>query len=60
MKNKLPRKRKKYMIKKQGILAYISAQVVNEMVFERDGFCDFRFPILGPMTRSTYPIIGYY
>ncbi len=60
MKKKLPRKRKKYMIKKEGILAYISAQVVNEMVFERDGFCDYKFPVHGPIVKRKFTILGYY
>ncbi len=60
MKNTLPRKRKKALIKKEGSLSYISAQVANEWIFKRDGHCDYRFPKLGKAVRGKFQILGYW
>jgi len=59
MKNKLPRKRKKAFIKEEGKLSYIAAQVVNDILFEEKGYCDFKFPKLKWEGRKLI-IIKYY
>ncbi len=60
MKNELPRKRKKALIKKEGSTSYIAAQVANDIIFERDGHCYYRFPKLGKIVRGKIQILGYW
>lgn len=59
LRNKLPRKRKKAMIKKEGRLSYISAQAVNDFNFIEKGYIDFRFPKL-KIQNNKIVIFGYW
>jgi hypothetical protein len=59
MKNKLPRKRKKAMIKAEDRLSYIAAQVVNDFNMKEKGHSDFRFPKL-KHENNKIVIIGYW
>lgn len=62
MKNKLPRKRKKALIKKEGLISYIAAQVANDTNFEYNGYSDWKFPKLGKYNhrKGNYDILGYW
>lgn len=59
MKNKLPRKRKKAMIKAEHRLSYISAQVANDFNMKEKGYSDFRFPKLR-VENNRLVIVGYW
>lgn len=59
MKNKLPRKRKKAMIKAESRLTYIAAQAVNDFNMKEYGYNDFRFPKL-QVINNKIVVVGYW
>jgi hypothetical protein len=59
MRNKLPRKRKKALIKSEGSISYMAAQIANEILFEERGVSDFRFPKLKVLNNQII-INGYW
>ncbi len=58
-KNKLPRKRKKAMIKAEGILSYIAAQVCNDLNLKEKGESDFLFRKL-KVIKNRITTVGFW